>query len=90
MSTLQECPLCSTVLYRVEPVDGSIVAYDQTSGNVVPIPQDVLDSYESASVRVGTTYACPNGFPISYRATLHPTGPRSSRVVAKHVAGNAG
>ena len=88
--TLQICPLCSTVLYRVEPVDGSFVAYDQTSGNEVPIPQDVLDSYESASVRVGKTYACPNGFPISYRATLHPTGPRSSRLGANHVSGNAG
>ena len=74
MSTIQICPLCQSILYRVEPVDGSFLAYDQETGDVVPIPLDVLDSYESASVRVGTTYACPNGFPISYRATLHPPG----------------
>lgn len=88
MSTIQICPLCQSILYRVEPVDGSFLAYDQVSGDVVPIPQGVLDSYESSSVRVGTTWSCPQGFPISYRATLHPTGPRSSRIGSNHVISN--
>jgi len=34
--SLQLCPLCESVLYRVEPENGSFVAYDQESGAVVP------------------------------------------------------
>ena len=88
--SLQTCPLCESVLYRVEPENGSFVAYDQESGAVVPIPEVVLASYEKANVRIGVTFACRNGFPISYRAKLHPTGPRSSRIGSNHVSGNAG
>ena len=86
--SLQLCPLCESVLYRVEPENGSFVAYDQESGAVVPIPEVVLASYEQANVRIGTTYACRNGFPISYRCTVPMSGPRSSRVGARHITEN--
>ena len=86
--SLQLCPLCESVLYRVEPENGSFVAYDQESGAVVSIPEVVLASYEKANVRIGVTFACRNGFPISYRCSVPMSGPRSSRVGARHITEN--
>ena len=82
---LQMCPLCDTELYRIVPEGNTFIAYNQSDGSTVPIPDDVLEMYLGASVNAGVTFACYRGGKISYRCVVPPQGPRSSRIGADHI-----
>ena len=86
MATIERCTICNTDLYRVERgIDNTWTAYDQHTGEVVPIPPTVLKNYERGPQQTPTTFACKNGYPTSYRCAILPNGSRASRIGDRHI-----
>lgn len=86
MSTINTCTICKTDMYRVEKGGANgYTAYDQHTGEEVPMPPEVLKNYSKGPQRMPLSWACPVGFPTSYRCVIQPNGGRGSRIGEQHI-----